>query len=149
MKTEFKDYLESVGITSKVIIDRVEEIMALAINTGLMSQVDDIYVSEYRRFPDGGRAWEHLLLFSADRMLAAEDFMTRDAFKVIRIKDVEELEIKPENYDLGGKATVKSKLTVRVSAKGDETMVDGTATSGNCDALRTIALKYWVPNARQ
>ncbi len=148
MNTEFRNYLESVGITSKVVIDRVEQILALVVDTGLMKQVLDIYVTEYCR-RDGTRIYEHLLLFSADRMLAAENFLTEDAFKVVLMKDLEGLEIRAEDYDLKGKATVKSKLTVRVRAKGDEPIVDGTSTRENCDALRAIALKYWVPGARQ
>lgn len=149
MRDEFRIYMESVGITSRVIIDRVEEILALAVDTGLMSQVDDIYVSECRRIGDDSRAWEHLLLFSADRMLVAERFLTEDIFRVVLMRDLEELEMKAQDYALKGKATVKSKLTVRVRAKGDKPLVDGTAMRENCDALRAIALKYWVPGARQ
>ena len=148
MNEEFKNYLAKVGVVSPVIVDRVEDLLAMAVDTGLMKQVDDVYVSEYIGF-EGVRVCEHLLLFSGDRMLMAEHFLTKDLFKVVRLKELGGLQIEPEEYDLRGKATGMSRLRVRVDADGDEPIVDGTATMENCDALRSIMLKYWLPNVRQ
>ena len=147
MKESFKNYLESIGITSRVIIDRVEEILALVVDTGLMKQVDDIYVGEHL-WGDGTRVYESLLMFSGDRMVQAVDFLYRDQLKIAPGKaQLGGLEIEANNYDFK-RATVRSRLKVQARGVDDELAVDGEATRENCDQLKNILQKYWMPNVR-
>lgn len=147
MKDEFKNYLESVGITSKVVLERVEEILGLVVETKLMPQVDDIYVGEYLQ-SDGARVYDSLLLFKGDRIVQAVDFLERDVFRIEHTwGQLRSLEVEAQDYDFK-KATVKSHLKVRAHALRDELLVDGEGTRENCDQLKYIMLKYWMPSMR-
>jgi hypothetical protein len=147
MKEEFVAYLKSIGITSVPFLKRVEEIHDFAVDSGIIRNMDDILVEDYIN-SDGSREYTCLNFFSADVIFSANGFLIRDDFAASpTVKDIYYLKINKESYDFKN-ATEHSRLTVDLYYSGLTGGGNYKAAKENCDQLRKMILKYFVPNLR-
>ncbi len=144
MKKEFEDYLKSIGITTEVLLRRVESIYQFYLGV-CPEEIKDIFITDYIK-DDGTREYESLWLFSDSYWIEAKQFIVKDNFDMIPIKRIERWEIKKEEYDFK-KATEKSRLFLRVNINS-LLLSEFKASKENCDFLKEIFLKYVKPKIK-
>lgn len=141
MKLEFLEYLKFIGITEilkKKILDIYEFYEHVC-----PEKIEDIFVTEYIK-DDVSREYESVWFFSEKYCMEAKSFTTVDNFDMCSLsKAVIYLCIEKKNYDFK-KATAESRLTLGFQTS--DLMGDIKATRENCDYLKDIFLKYFVPN---
>ncbi|MFZ2411541.1 MAG: hypothetical protein WAW23_08220 [Candidatus Methanoperedens sp.] len=143
MKDEFIKYLNTIGITTQVLHNRIEEIYEVC-SEMCPDEIVDIFVDEYIK-EDGSRDYEDLNFFSDTYQCGAKQFLTKDDYGIARLKKKVLLsKIQMQNYDFK-KATEKSRLYLEVKFEG-ELLASFKASKENCDFLRDIILKYYKPN---
>lgn len=146
MQQKFIDYLESIGIKSGILLDRIESIHRFYVEM-CPDSIDDIFVTEYID-SDGKREYENLWFFSDRYIMDAKGFAAgSDDFVIAPITDrVAHYRIKKLNYDFK-EATEKSRLHLMFRSNTAAT-ANLKASKENCDALRDIILKYMMPNMK-
>jgi len=143
MKTEFIEYLSSIGIPSGRLQNRIENIYNFYLDL-LSADIQDIFVTDYLQ-DDGSRNYENLWFFSRNHCMEAKQFIKDDDFDIITMgKRIITWRIKKINYDFNN-ATSESRLNVVFILPH---LRSGTlkASKENCDSLRDIFKKYIVPN---
>ncbi len=107
-------------------------------------EITDVFVSEYLN-QDGTRKYENLWFFSETYCMEAKQFITKEDFDITPIKEkTSYIRIKKENYDFK-KATEKSKLHLELGFT-NEVRGNSKASKENCDYLKEIILKHFIPN---
>lgn len=143
MKEEFIKYLNAIGITTESLHKRIEQIYKECLEV-CPEEIDDIFVEEYIK-DDGSREIENVDFFSENYQFSANNFLTKDNYNLVRLKNkVILIKIHKQNYDLN-KATEKSRINIHVTLEG---MLGGDlkASKENCDYLKDIFIKYVKPN---
>jgi hypothetical protein len=136
-------YCRLIGMTN-VLIGRTEYLHEFS--SQLSSDIlKDIFVSEYLN-SDGVRVFENLWFFSATFVLEAHQFTTQDDVDVTPMAAVQYLKVTKTAYDFV-KPTKDSRLSVYVTFTSQ---VAGQlkASRENCDQLRIMVKKYFVPRLR-
>lgn len=147
MKPEFEEYFKSIGITSDEYCRRIEEIMSFFLEF-TEEEIDDIFVDEYIK-EDGTRIYEGITLYSNSYDMAGLDFLTEDHFHFfLRKKKMEGFKIKKKNYDFK-KATDTSRLNIEMFYDSRNLISDFKASKENCNHLKQIFLKYFLPNWKE
>lgn len=145
MKKMFLNYLESIGITTKSLVKRIEKICEFCLEI-YSEDIVDIFIDDYIN-EDGTREYEDLSLFTDRYVISAKKFLTQDEFLMTLVnKKLTHLLIKKQDYDFK-KATEKSRLNVRIGT-GAYLHGDFKASKENCDFLREITIKYFIPNIK-
>ncbi|MEA3338617.1 MAG: hypothetical protein U9R15_01495 [Chloroflexota bacterium] len=144
MQQKFIDYLESIGIKSGLLLDRIESIHAFYIGM-CPGEIEDIFVTEYID-SDGKREYENMWFFSDRYIMDAKGFAAgSDEFVITQIRGkVAHFRIKKQDYDFKA-ATERSRLHLMVHFN-TAAVANLTASKENCDALRDIILKYVKTN---
>jgi len=145
MKDKFVNYLQSIGMT-KISIERVEIIQTFYKDI-CPDEITDIYVSEYLK-EDGSREYENLWLFSKRYCMEAKLFLTKDDFDTTPImKRIEYLKVEKQDYDFN-KAIDKSRMYLNFQL---DTRINGNlkASRENCDHLKSIIIKFVIPNLKE
>ncbi|KKK63815.1 hypothetical protein LCGC14_2990490 [marine sediment metagenome] len=143
MKAEWATYLESIGI-QKLFLKRAEEVFDFYQQV-YPNQMEDIFVTEYID-EDGNEQYESLWLFSTTSAGEAKNFLQEDDFdSVPLIKQVKYWCIKKTEYDFT-KATTKSRMVLRFKLLSGVSG-DMKASIKNCDHLKSLFMKYILPNA--
>ena len=144
MKQEFVDYLESIGIKTGSLLDRIESIYEFCLEM-CPDEIADIFVTDYID-SEGRREYENLWFFSDRYVMEAKGFAAgKDDFDIAPMKDrVKYYEIRKQDYDFK-EATDKSRLYLEISW-GTGVRGEFKAAKENCDALRGIILKYVKKN---
>ena len=138
------EYLTSIGITS-VLHERIETVLAFYHDTYDID-IADILVTDYVE-KDETRVYEHLCFFSPDYFMDAKNFLSGDNFSITPIaKRPFHLAIEKTNYDFK-RATDQSRVLLTCSCTG--VVIILKAAKENCDHLRDIFLKYFVPNLQK
>lgn len=143
MKEDFKNYLSSIGITTKAFSERIEAIYQFYQDLGL-GEITGIFVTDYIQ-SDGARIFENLWFFTENCAMEAKQFPTQDNFEMLVFyKRIPYWNIKKQDYDFK-KATDKSRLYLVFK---HDTGIEGSfkASKENCDYLKEIFLKYILPN---
>lgn len=144
MKTEFIEYLKSIGITSEVYLKRIEDLMEIHLKL-CQDKIVDIFVDEYIK-EDGTREYEDITFFSNEYIFGAIQFLTTDTFVYSKIKkSVGYIKFNSKDYDFK-KATTLSRLNIKVGYKLKNFEGNYKASKENCDVLGQIILKYIKPN---
>ncbi len=146
MKPEFIDYLESIGIKSGILLDRIESIHRFYVEM-CPDEIAGIFVTDYID-SDGKREYEDLWFFSGRYVMEAKGFAAgRDEFVIVPIKGrVAHFRIKKRDYDFKV-ATDKSRLHL-IFRLDNKAIADLKASKENCDALRDTILKRIKPNMK-
>lgn len=143
MKTEWTTYLESIGI-QELFLKRAEEVIDFYQQI-YPDQIEDIFVTEYFD-KEGNRQYESLWLFSKTWTMEAKLFLTQDDFDATPLKNqVKYWCIKKTEYNFR-ESSAKSRMTIEFILL---TGISGTlkASGKNCDHLKTVLLKHFMPNA--
>ena len=142
MKKQFSEYLVSVGIKD-LFYQRVEEVYAFYSEL-LDEEILDIFVTDYVD-AEGRRQYGNLWFFTETYVAEAFVFLTSDKFDLAPIKKrVKRWAIAKQDYDFN-KATIKSRMRLEVTLVGDM-RCDIKASQENCDYLRAVFSKYFMPN---
>jgi hypothetical protein len=147
MKEDFKNYLLSVGITTKIETERIEEIYQFYQGIGMEDEITGVFLTDYIQ-SDGTRIFENLWFFSKNFAMEAKQFLGNDDFDITSLhKRVDYWDIQKRDYDFK-KATDKSRLNMSF---GIDTGRGGSlkASKENCDYLRDIFLKYVMSNLKK
>jgi len=145
MKTEWVEYLESIGVKGPF-LKRVEEVLDFYVKVH-PAEIQDIFVTEYMD-KDGNRQYESVWFFSEASMMEAKQFLKEDDFDSAAAgKQVQYWRIKKEEYDFK-QASAKSRMMLDFSLSS---RVSGQlkASQENCDHLKSIFLKHVAPNAKE
>ena len=144
MKREFVEYLTSIGITD-ALHERIETALAFYQDTYDID-IADILVTDYIQ-KDGARMYEHLCYFSLGYLMDAKNFLKEDNFSIAPIAErLLHLTIENTNYDVK-KATEQSRVVLQCTCPS--VVIVLRAAQENCDNLRDIFLKYFVPNLQK
>lgn len=147
MKKEFVDYLKSIGITTKALFERIEEICEFCSEI-CPDEIVDIFVDEHIK-EDGTREYEDLSFFSDKYSVGARQFLTKDDFIIAPIKRrIYSYIIQKQDYDFK-KATEKSRLKIQINLGPGGVSGNFKASKENCGFLRDIILKYIKPNLKE
>lgn len=142
MKTDWSEYLDSIGITG-LFLKRVEEVLSFYQKV-YSDQVQDILVTEYLD-KEGNRHYESVWLFSETSIMEAKQFLQEDSFDSATLsKQVTHWRVEKTDYDFD-KASTKSRMVLHfalVSRLSSELR----ASRENCDHLKALFFKYIVPN---
>jgi hypothetical protein len=144
MKAEFVAYLDSLEATDQV-LTRVETILNFYKDL-CPEDILDIFISEYIK-KDGNREYQSLWLFSKRFMMEAKNFLIQDDFDIAPINNfVTYGDIQKNEYDFNT-TSEGSRLFFKFSITD---VVNGElkASKGNCNFLKAIILKYFMPNMR-
>lgn len=145
MKEKFTNYLRTIGMTTEVILKRIETIYEFY-KEMCPDEIMDIFVTDYIK-EDGTREYENLWFFSDKYCMESKQFITKDEFDIALIKKISYVRIKKQDYDFK-KAIEKSRIILHV---GFEHPITGEikASKENCDFLKVIFLKYVKPNLNE
>jgi hypothetical protein len=144
MKTEFASYLGSLSATDQV-MGRVELILNFY-KTVCPEDILDIFISETIK-GDGNREYLSLWLFSKKYAMEAKNFLIQDDFDIMPInKLISYCGVQKTGYDLDS-TSEGSRLFVKISVTH---LLTGElrASKANCNFLKQIMLKYFLPNFR-
>ncbi len=145
MKEEFARYLDQLGM-AQPFQNRIQEIVDFY-EKYCSKGIADIFVSEYVD-SDGKRQFENLWVFDDECFYEAKEFLTRDVYDLLRIKNrIEYWEMDKTEYDFE-KASEKSRMSITVQTSYP-TGGYFKASQENCDALRDIFVKHFIPNLRK
>ena len=145
MKDEFIEYLNTIGITTDALHERIEQIYKDCLDI-CPEEVVDIFVEEYIK-EDGSRELENVDFFSENYQFSANQFLTKDDYNLVRLKKNFLLfRIQKQNYDFK-KATQNSRLNLVVKIEGNLTG-ELKASKENCDFLKDIFFKYFRSNLK-
>lgn len=143
MKAEFERYLKSIGMT-ETFRERVETIYAFYAEI-CPDEITDIFVSEYIK-EDKSREYENLWFFSSKHCMEAHNFVTTDNFDMDSMRNkVSTFTIEKRDYDFK-KATEESRVHLKVNFPYTLRACEIKASKENCDYLKKILLKYFLPN---
>lgn len=142
MKAEWATYLESIGI-QRPFLERVEEVLNFYQQI-YPDQIEDIFVAEYFD-KDGNRQYESMWLFSTTSIMEAKKFPREDDFdSALLRKQVKYWSIKKTEYNFT-KATAKSRMVLYLSLLSGNSC-NLKASRRNCDHLKSLFMKYILPN---
>lgn len=147
MNMDFKIYLESIGI-GELFTKRVEDIYLFysEILKKMNDEIRDIFITEYIK-QDGSRQYDSLWFFSDKYFMEAKMFSSKDDFDFMPYAcSLTYLRIEKQDYDFK-KATEQSRLIVEYEIPYNKEGVL-KASKGNCDKLREITIKYFIPNTK-
>lgn len=146
MKTEFEEYLKSIGIGSELFLTRIETLMEIHSKL-CQDEILDIFVDDYIK-EDGTREYEGITFFSNEYSFGSTNFLTTDNFVFSNLKkSTVFVAFKSKDYDFK-KATALSRLNVIIGYETTNFKGNYKASKENCDVLRRIALKYMKPNLK-
>lgn len=146
MKIEFSTYLSKIELP-EVHKERVEK--AYDFYTKFLGyNLDDIFVSDYID-NEGARTFENLWFFNDQHCFEAKSFCTTEDYDVLMIfRNVAYLVIKQTDYDfINAKANDKSRINFAYySLNNSNLRGEMKASNQNCNQLRTIIQKFFIPN---
>ena len=144
MKPEFAKYLEDIGVPN-ALIDRIDRIYLFYEGLSTAHQITDIFVTDYLD-ETKQRNYQNLWFFTDTYYcMEAKGFATQDNFDMMNVEArVSRWEITKQDYDFK-KATALSRLAVSLSLTPGHSG-NLNASMNNCDYLKTIFLKYFLPN---
>ena len=146
MSEEQIKYLNSIGITTAILIDRIESIISF-FTKYLEHQIDDIFISEYR---DNDNNWHYISLwlynknfcYEAKRFLQEADFESD-----VILNSVLSFNIKTSNFDFASNIyTELSRMVLNVNFKNSPRVCSLHASKENCVQLSKIFKKYYLTN---
>ena len=138
-REEITAYLAMLGFT-QILQTRVAEIEDFYTGT-FPWVIQDAFVSEYMK-EDGERVFESLWFFAEGYAMEAHDFLTLDRFDIAPI-NLRHLVVTKTEYNYK-EANPKSRLNIQGVAGLGTTYVL-KASGSNCDYLRKIVAKHFVP----
>ena len=143
MITKFKSYLKSIGIDTKSLLERIEEIyMDCTAIWG--NEPQDIFVDEYID-SEGVRFYTCVNFFYQNYFFAAEQFLNKDDYYSANIKKAFYFcKITKTNYDF--KKTKRNSNIVIEFGSISAAYGELKATRKNCDHAMLIYNKYIKPN---
>lgn len=138
---KFLPYLNSIGISNRPLLDRIEFLYKIA-QFLCPEEIEDIFVTDFIN-NEGERNYENLWFFSQNFVTEAHNFSSTYDVDVAPIDRVYRLELSFDNYNFE-KATPSSRATVKVKIQEE---VRGTlkASGYNCDFLKDILTKHLKP----
>jgi hypothetical protein len=142
MKSEFLDYLKSIGLTEPLVI-RIESIFQFY-KEFCPEEIEDIFVSD--SFNDGGnREYENLLFFSKKYVMEAKQFITKDNFDFTLMEyPLRYWTIEKQDYDFkASKDTSRLQILVHLNWQS-KFIGEFKSSKNNCDHLSSIFRKYFV-----
>ena len=145
MKSEFRSYLEQVGLR-RPLLERCEAIVDFY-RTFAGLEPETLFVSEHVQ-SDGNRQYESLWLVGGDVLLAeAKRFPSEDNFDLSNIKGrVTRWEVAKTDYDLcQTHATSRLSVEYEIGFAGSGSL---RASGDNCAALAEVLKRYIIPNLK-
>lgn len=138
---KFDKYLEKVGITTRVLSDRVRFLYDIA-SKMCPEEIEQLFIEDSIK-KDNTRAYGSLWFFSKGFMLEAHNFEMEYDIDIMAIKVIR-VELKLNHYNLK-EAGEKSRLSVYINFLLGDIIGELKAANENCDVLRDIAFKYIMP----
>lgn len=143
MEAEWATYLESIGIQGPF-LKRVEEVLDFYQQV-YPGQIEDIFVTEYFD-KDGNRHYESVWLFSKTATMEAKQFLAGDDFDSVPLRQqVKYWSIKKTEYNFRETST-ESRIMLHFELLSGVSG-DLKASRENCEHLKSLFLKYIIPNA--
>lgn len=141
MKNNFKEYLESLGISGSLLV-KVEDVYKF-FNEYLEHNIDDIFVSEYID-QDSSRIYENLWFFNSNFCFEAKLFNIQEDYDSCIIKNnIEYFTIKKIDCDLiANKTTDNSRMILDFRFKNSSIGGQLKSSKENCKHLSSIIKKY-------
>ncbi len=137
---KFDKYLRKVGITTKVLSDRVQFLYDVA-SKMCPEEIEQIFIVDNVK-RDNTRTYESLWFFSKGFMLEAHNFEMEYKIDIMPIRVIR-VELELNNYNLK-EAEEESRLKVYINFPGD-IIAELKAAKENCDVLMDIAFEYIMP----
>ena len=144
MKKEFTDYIESIGMKTKVLKDEVNRIYNEIV---LISpeKPETIFVDEYMD-SDGIKNYQCVNFFSSHYHMTADNFLSQDSrYAVYLMKNIFlGYTINKSEYNLK-KANAKSNINIKVYMMENQSATL-KASGKNCESALLVLKKYIIPN---
>lgn len=142
--TRFNAYLISIGMTPPL-LGRCETIYKFYDNL-YPNQLREIFVSEHIT-EDGTRTYENLWFIADKHVMEAKGFIQRDDFDSTPIK-IGYWGLNKVDYDFETTSD-KSRLFLRLTMDSAAMVrCDFKASKENCNQLRDVFKKYFLPNVK-
>ena len=147
MKTEFKDYLNGIGI-SGAILETAEEIFKFY-NEYLKFEIDEIFVSEYID-ADGSRVYESLWFFNNKYCFEAKNFIISENYDSdFYGKDIYSFNISKKDFNvLKNISNDNSRLNISFLFNFNRVGIL-KASKSNCKQAVKIIENFIKPNLKQ
>lgn len=143
MKDEFNKYLMAIDVPTPL-QKRVDEIIALY-GRIYKEPIEDIFVCDYIK-EDGSRGYDSLWLFSGRFSMEAKEFVNKHDYDITP-NQITYMSLEVQDYDLSDKATLTSRLLVRMTYLGvGMAGISGSlkAARENCPYLKNVLVKHIV-----
>jgi hypothetical protein len=140
-----EDKLESIKNEINAIIKSCKEIKLINV------EVEDIFISNFIKDDnEDKKQYDDLWLFSEDYWLEAREFETKSDYIIINPKSIQVSYINIKNKDYKGfkQARDSSKMSLYIYLNND-LLLNLKAAGRNCDHLKEIFLKYFLPHFKQ
>jgi len=146
MEDKFIKYYEAIGIKTNAEKNKILELFTVAHKIA-NQKIIDTFVEDIRG-ADSKKIRNNLLFLTSNYMVMIENYMTETEFILLPYKfSITSLVVKYENYDYN-KANNRSSMRIEFHSGSWDNAAFFTALGNNCDYLRVINQKYFVPNLR-
>jgi len=145
MRDEFVEYLESIGICTEALKNRIQAHIDQAEKL-VGEPVVDLLVEDY--FDDQTRVYSDLAAYTAQWTVSVKNFTTGEEYFVMsRPTQLIGIAMRVKDYTFGQAPVASSRLHLELVYAGTST-VGGTlrAAGSNCVHLEMIYRKYELPN---
>ena len=142
MNVEFINYLNEIGITTEILINKIEEIYETFCRI-CPEDFIDIFVEDILN-QENMREFIGISFFSVNYVLSMNNFLVKESIFITSLsKKIRFVEINKKNYALDI-AEDASRMSVEAQFSGGNWI--GKATGKNCEYLNKIVGKYFIPN---
>ena len=142
MKENFNLYLSDLPVGT-VITDRIEQIISFY-EKNFNVEILDIFITDFIN-KDNQREFENLWLISKEALLEAKSFQNKDDFDFTFLtENIYYWRIEKQDYNFI-KATTLSRLFIKIDFY-QQILGELKASGNNCDHLKEIFIKYFIPN---
>ena len=144
MKTEFTEYLQSLGFTD-ILLPRCNELFRMLSDIA-DEEILDIFVSEYFE-EDGSRYYEDFRVFTKTYCLVGVNFLHEERLAIWKYENrYENINLRSTNYNFK-EATALSNLAIHCTRESlQEASLILKSSRENCDHLYYIFKKYLKPH---
>ena len=142
MKIEFVNYLNEIGITTEVLINKIEEIYETFCRI-CSEDFIDIFVEDIMN-QDNMREFIGISFFSDNYVASMSNFLVKESIIITSFnKKIDFVIIDKKNFNLD---TAAETSRMSVEAQFSDGNWGGKATGKNCEYLNKIVGKYFIPN---
>jgi len=142
MKIEFVNYLNEIGITTEVLINKIKDLYETSCKIS-PEDFDDIFVGDFVN-KNNMREYLGISFFSENYLLSIPNFPAEESFVIISLnKKINRVRITNKDFNLD---IASETSRMNVYAQISMNIWERKATGKNCEYLNKIVGKYFILN---